>query len=301
MPENIKSLRRRIRSIKNTKQITRAMEMVSAAKLRRAEETLRAARPYSAKLQEVLGRLAGSPAVAAHPLAEVRPVKKRLLILMTGDRGLAGAFNTSIIKVAESRLEDKNSELYSVGRKGTDYFRSRPVTIVGSITDLGGKISAERMNEVADEAMRRFLSGEVDEVEILYNSFVSTLVYRSTTERLLPLTQESLLAPISSGKGQKAVEIPAKGKAANTEYLLEPSTEQVLEVLLPRFVRSKVYMCQAESLTAEYSARMVAMSNATKNCAELIDALSLRMNKARQANITTEIIEVVSGAQALKG
>jgi F-type H+-transporting ATPase subunit gamma len=298
MPENIKALRRRIRSIKNTKQITRAMEMVSAAKLRRAEETLKAARPYSGKLQEVLGRLSGSPAVTAHPLAEVRPVKKRLLILLTGDRGLAGAFNSSIIKVAEGKLEDGSRTFYSVGRKGTDYFRSRKAPIAASITDLAGKISAERMNEVANEAMRMFLAGEVDEVEILYNSFVSTLVYRATTERLLPLTQEALLAPISSGKGQKVAPVP---EANATEYILEPDTETVLEVLLPRFVRSKVYMCQAESITAEHSARMVAMSNATKNCEEMIDTLSLRMNKARQASITTEIIEVVSGAQALKG
>jgi F-type H+-transporting ATPase subunit gamma len=174
------------------------------------------------------------------------------------------------------------------------------VNITASITDLGGKISSDRMVEVADQAMEMFLSGEVDEVEVLYNSFVSTLVYRPIVERILPLTSESLLAPMSKGKMAKE-EAASAPSPSGKEYLLEPDTEAVLEVLLPRFVRSKIYMCQAESLTSEHSARMVAMSNATKNCQEMIDTLSLRMNKARQASITTEIIEVVSGAQALKG
>ena len=293
MAENVKALRRRLRSIRNTRQITRAMEMVSAAKLRRAQETLMAGRPYAAKLQELLGRLAGTR--ISHPLFEKREVRRRLLVLITADRGLAGAFNANTIKRAEQILRESgapSTDMVCVGRKGHDYFRTRKVNIVFSVTDLGGKLSSERTNEIAERVTELFLDGSYDEVFVLYNAFVSTLVYRTTLEKLLPLDQDALL-------GGAEAELPASTR--NLEYIMEPSPEAVLSTLLPRFVKSKMYIIMAEVFTAEHSARMVAMSGATKNCQELMEKVSLQMNKARQAAITKEILEIVGGAEALKG
>jgi F-type H+-transporting ATPase subunit gamma len=292
MAENVKALRRRLRSIKNTKQITRAMEMVSAAKLRRSQEQLTAGRPYAGKLQELLGRLSASASIS-HPLFEKRPVQKRLLVVITADRGLAGSFNAQIIKRAENfmRQGGGQTELALVGKKGYDYFKNRKWPISWSVVDLGGKLSADRSNEIAQRLMDEFLSGKTDEVNILYNAFVSTLVYRPTLEKLLPLDPDALL-------GEAAKTISEK---KHIDYLLEPDSDRLFASLLPRFVRSKIYISLAETFTAEHSARMVAMSGATKNCQELIDAVSLQMNKARQASITKEILEIVGGAEALKG
>jgi F-type H+-transporting ATPase subunit gamma len=290
MAENVKALRRRLRSIRNTKQITRAMEMVSAAKLRRAQDLLLAGRPYAGKLQEFLGRLASSED-ATDPLFEQRPVRRRLLVLLTADRGLAGSFNAQIVKRAEAYLvANPGTDLMCVGRKGYEYFRSRRWKIVSAVTDLAGKVSAERAVAIADRLVESFLSGEVDEVILMFNSFVSTMVYRPTTEKLLPLDPAALLANYAPSAAGKKI-----------DYLLEPTPERVLANLLPRFVRSKVYISLAETFTAEHSARMIAMSGATKNCEELIESVSLRMNKARQAAITKEILEIVGGAEALKG
>jgi len=291
MAENVKALRRRLRSIKNTKQITRAMEMVSAAKLKRAQDVLIAARPYAGKLQELLGRLAGS-AAATHPLFDTRTTGKRILVLVTADRGLAGSFNAQLIKMAEQTLRSWNepTELVCVGKKGYDYFKSRQWPLRITITDLAGKLSSERSNDIAEQLQQLFLSGEARDVYILYNTFVSTMVFRPTLEKLLPLDPDALLA-----------NAPATAKGATGEYLLEPNADDVFGSLLPRFIRSKMYIVLAETFAAEHSARMVAMSGATKNCQELIESVSLAMNKARQAAITKEILEIVGGAEALKG
>ncbi len=293
MAENVKVLRRRLRSIKNTRQITRAMEMVSAAKLRRAQELLMAGRPYAAKLQELLGRLAGSNIV--HPLFEQRDVRRRLLVLVTADRGLAGAFNAHTIKRAEQFLREPgngNTDLVCVGRKGHDYFRSREPKIVFSVTDLAGKLSSDRSNDIAEQVTQLFLDGSYDEVFVIYNAFVSMLVYRPTLEKLLPLDQEAILG--------SAETTPVKSTQV-LDYIMEPDPETVLTSLLPRFVKSKIYITLAEVFTAEHSARMVAMSGASKNCRDLIESVSLEMNKARQAAITKEILEIVGGAEALSG
>jgi F-type H+-transporting ATPase subunit gamma len=293
MAENVKSLRRRLRSIKNTKQITRAMEMVSAAKLRRAQEMLMAARPFAAKLQEVLGRLAGSGSIE-HPYLVKRAVRKRTLVLVTADRGLAGSFNAQLIKKAEQTLRESADpmDLVCVGKKGYDYFKSRPYPIAFFVTDLAGKLSSERSNEVADRLVALFTSGETDEIVVLFNTFVSMLVFRPTLSKLLPLDPESLLTDTAGASA---------AKGTNTEYLLEPDPQAVLSSLLPRYIKSKIYIVLAETFAAEHSARMVAMSSATKNCEELIQSVSLAMNKARQAAITKEILEIVGGAEALKG
>jgi F-type H+-transporting ATPase subunit gamma len=206
-------------------------------------------------------------------------------VVVTADRGLAGAFNAQVIKQAEQFLRGnpENVALVCIGKKGYDYFRTKKWPIAWAVTDLNAKISSQRANEIADRLMDGFLKEKTDEVLLLYNRFISTLVYRPAFEPVLPL---------------RAITGQATGPVR--EYLLEPSPDAVLQALLPRFVRSKVFIMLAETFTAEHSARMVAMSGATRNCEELTDKLTLRLNKLRQAAITKEIIEIVSGAEALK-
>jgi len=293
MPENVKALRRRLRTVRNTMQITRAMEMVSAAKLRRAQTMLMAGRPYSSKLKELVKKLGESGSVD-HPLVTARPVSKRWLLLFTADRGLAGAFNAQIIKQAERYLAsaDVPTELVCIGKKGYDYFRTRTVPLAWSVTDLGAKLSSERAAEIAAFLREAYISGRTDEVVLLYNQFVSTLIYRPQFEVLLPVGP-------ALGKSEEE-DATAASDRVQREYLLEPTAASLLDVLLPRFVANRVYITLAETFTAEHSARMVAMSGATRNCEELTEHLTLKMNKARQSAITTEIIEIVSGAEALK-
>lgn len=292
MAENVKSLRRRLRSIRNTKQITRAMEMVSAAKLRRAQDLLMAGRPYASKLQELLGRLAGS-ATADHPYFDKREVRHRTLVLVTADRGLAGSFNAQVIKRAMQFLAESPVpvELVCIGKKGYDHFKTREWNILFSITDFNGKLTYDRTNAVAAQLSDLFVSGGTDEIYVLYNSFISTMVYRPTLEKMLPLDPEALLS--------EATQAVQAGPA--TDYILEPSADVVFSSLLPRYINSKMYIVMAETFTAEHSARMIAMSAATKNSSELQDKVSLAMNKARQAAITKEILEIVGGAEALNG
>lgn len=292
MAENVKALRRRLRSIRNTKQITRAMEMVSAAKLRRAQATLMAGRPYATKLRELLQRLVSSSR-DTHPLMQRRPeVKRRWLVVFTADRGLAGAFNAQILKQADLFLQrtDVATELICIGKKGFDYYRTKRKEVRHSVTDLGGRLSRQRVREIADFLIDAFLRHETDEVVLLYNKFVSMLVYRPQMETLLPLSRESVGETGSTNVRE----------IGNREYLLEPTPDELLDALLPRFVNNRIYITLAETFTAEHSARMVAMSGATRNCEELTEKLTLKMNKARQAAITKEIIEIVSGAEALK-
>lgn len=290
MAENVKTLRRRLRSIRNTKQITRAMEMVSAAKLRRAQAVLEAGRPYADKLKELMLRL-GSSGSISHPLIERREVKTRWLVLVTADRGLAGAFNAQIIKQAEHLLHKSEvpTALVCIGKKGYDYFRAKKVPLLWSVTDLGGRLIAQRIEQIGAFLREGFLSGQTDEIVFLYNKFISTLVYKPQLEIFLPV------GVLTSAEGANE---PAP--RANREYLLEPTADDLLAALLPRYLNNRIYIMLAETFTAEHSARMVAMSGATRNCDELTDKLTLKMNKARQAAITKEIIEIVSGAEALK-
>jgi F-type H+-transporting ATPase subunit gamma len=288
MAENIKFLKRRLRSVKSTMQITSAMEMVSAAKLRRTQNVLMAGRPYARKLQELLGRLAQG-ASADHAFFERREVARRLLVVVTADRGLAGAFNSQVIKQTEAliRASREPVALFCVGKKGADYFRTRHGDIAGTVTDFGGTLRGDASNQLAERLTAAFLAREVDEIVLVYNSFVSTMQYRTRMDQLLPLEPEELLKGAPAGGGG--------------DYLLEPSAQRVFEQILPRYLTNKVYITLAETFTAEHSARMVAMSGATRNCEDLIGKLTLRINKARQAAITKEILEIVSGAEALKG
>lgn len=290
MPENLKSLRRRIRSVKNTGKITRAMEMVSAAKLRRNQQQMQSGKPFLRKLEEVLGRLAQSETAKANPLFEVRADGKRLLVLFTSDRGLCGAFNAQLNKMAARMLrEQKDLLVYAIGRKGRDFMKKYfPDRLIGELIDLGGTVNGPVADELGAKLLGLFESKEYREIHILGPEFLSAVLNRPRLSQFLPVQ--------ASGFGVSEVDADTP-----VDYILEPSPERVFESLLPRYLKSKIFLTFAEAFTAEHSARMMAMNNATKNCKELAGALTLRANKIRQAAITTEIIEIVSGAEAAKG
>lgn len=300
MAENVKSLRRRLRSIRNTNKITRAMQMVSASKLRRAQSTLLAGRPYTAGLRAVLGHLAGSGDSFNHPFFEKRTVKNRIIVVVTGDRGLAGAYNSSIVKHVSAMIKESTVpvSLVCIGRKGYDSFKHYNVDIIASETTFNGSATSAETNEIADLLVDKFLTRKADEILIVYNAFVSSISYKTTTRTLLPLRPNELSVEDAHKATTQAKQ--EKGETHyNDLYLLEPSAQEVFLNLMPRFLRNNFYMTLIEHFTAEHSARMTAMSNATKNSEELIASVSLKMNKARQSAITTEITEVVGGAEAL--
>ncbi|MBX5478525.1 MAG: ATP synthase F1 subunit gamma [Pyrinomonas methylaliphatogenes] len=285
---NLLDIRRRIRSVKNTQQITKAMKMVSAAKLKRAQDRVVAARPYAAKMTQVLGRLAARAGDSFHdPLLDERGDQHYLLVLITADKGLAGAFNANLIKAAQIFLQenaDKQIELLAIGRKGRDFFRRRQINIVGEYVGLTGKgrIEHEEALGVARDIMRRFTEDEtLDKVFIIYNEFKSVLQQRVVVEQLLPVPR------VETGPQQ------------TIEYIYEQPPAEIFGRLLPRYVETQVFRALLESVASEHGARMTAMDSATKNAGELINHLTLTMNRIRQAAITKEIIEVVSGAAAL--
>ena len=290
MPASLKELDRRIRSVKNTQQITRAMKMVAAAKLRRSQDRLVAARPYGEKLDQLLAGLAGTK--IDHPFFEEREVRKRLVVIVSSDKGLCGSYNAAIVREAEHWLrsraaEDVENELYVVGRKANDVFKRRPWPIRKAITDLGGVIDLGRFNAIADELMQLYLEDEVQEIVVFYTRFVSTLSYQPTRSLLLPLKP-----PAEDEEGEES-------QRAGADYIYEPSPEAVLTALLPKSVRNRVFAALAEAFTSEHGARMTSMGAATDNAGELIDTLTLYRNRARQAAITQEISEIVGGANAL--
>lgn len=292
MAENLKQLRRRIRTVNSVRQITRAMEMVSAARLRRAQQVLMAGRPYTRKIQELLARLANTPAASDNPYFQTREVRKTTLIVFTSDRGLAGSFNNNLTAAAEAFAKKRQGEveLYCVGRKGFMHFSKRSWNIIGSITDLSGWVNLERSNQLSREMADRFLSGQTDEVLLLYSQYLSASTFRPTVERFLSLSPEAIIREASSDERAKEV-----------DYIFEPSAENVFEVLVPRYLQAIMYLTFAEQFTSEHSARMLAMHSATKNCEDLHQALTLRANKARQAAITKELLDIVGGAEALQG
>ncbi|MDK2971367.1 MAG: F-type H+-transporting ATPase subunit gamma [Candidatus Sumerlaeota bacterium] len=291
MAKGIKELRFRIRSIRNTKKITRAMEMVSAAKLRRSQTQMEAARPFARKLETLLGRLALSPTAREHNLFETRDKQTlpTLYVVFTSDRGLCGAFNANIIKAAERAMKGENVLIYTVGRKGRDYFRKRVAEkLVGQMIDLGGKLDGTATDEIGNALLQLWDDKKVAEINIVASHFISTASNRPEVSRYLPLEPEAF------GLSPEEAEHPV-------DYILEPSPDRVFDALLPRYLRSKIFLTLAESFTSEHASRMLAMNNATSNCDELSEKLTLQMNKARQAAITTEIVEIVSGAEALNG
>lgn len=283
----LKAIRKRIGSIRNTQQITKAMKMVSAAKLRRAQEAVLAARPYADKMAALLKNLAARVAAEAHPLLTQREEKKVQLLLLTADRGLCGGYNANLIRAAESFQRshggEKEIQLAVVGRKGVDYFRRRKVGMIERYINISARVAEELAAELAEKSISRFLQGECDAVYILYSRFRSALSQVPTLEKLIP---------VASGEEER--------ENQPIEYLCEPGLEALLASLLPKVVEVGIFRALLEAAASEHGARMTAMDSATSNAAEMISTLTLQMNRARQASITKELLEVVSTAEALK-
>ena len=281
-------LKRRIRSAKNTMQVTRAMKMVSAARPRRAQDRIIAARPYARRMNEVLHSLAARANREMHPLLAVRPEERIDVVVIASDRGLCGSFNGAIMKTAAAfleRCEGKDVGVYCVGRKTREYFRKRGATIRHEWSDVLRNLDYPVAQDIAGRLIDRFETKAVDAVYVVYNEFRSAIVQKPVVERLLPIADSDLGG--------------TRTPTSLEEHLFEPSAQRLFESLLPLHVTTQIYRALMESVAAEHGARMTAMDSATKNAKELIDRLTLRMNRVRQASITTEIIEVVSGAQAL--
>jgi F-type H+-transporting ATPase subunit gamma len=344
---NILDIRRRIRSVTNTRQITKAMKMVSAAKLRRAQERALAARPYAQMLTNVLKSLVSRAEIydpdtgePKHPLLAQRPENNILLIVVTGDKGLAGAFNTNILKAASRFLESKagkNVEIEAIGRKGRDFLRRRyPVaaartaesqesprtTLVGEHVGVLGKVDYAMVSEMAGRAVDRYSREEIDSVYVLFNEFKSVISQRLIVEKVLPIEQVGVVSvaqaeEMSQKEKERAIEAAkeagvgvrrpdtreidaaaAKFATAPVDYIYEQPPEELFRSLLPKYVVIQVFRALLESVAAEHAARMTAMDAATINATDMIDSLTLAMNRARQAKITKEIIEIVSGAAA---
>ena len=287
-------IRRRIRAVKSTQQITKAMKMVAASKLRRAQERMQQARPFALQMQRVLNSLASRVDPSSHPLLDERKTPRAggrvLLILVTADRGLCGSFNTNTIKAAAQFVADTSGRrvaLGLVGRRGRDYFARRGFDVLVERINLFAQLKFQDAQEIAKAAMDAFIGGEVDSVYLVFNEFKSVLQQRVVTDRLLPIPRADI-----TGAGD------AKATPA-IEYLYEPDAETLFTQLIPTHVEVQVFRALLESNAAFYAAQMTAMDAATRNSGEMIEQLTLHMNKVRQAAITREIIEVVSGAEAL--
>jgi F-type H+-transporting ATPase subunit gamma len=287
---NLRAIRKRISSVKSTQQITRAMKMVSAAKLRRAQDGINAARPYARKMREVVTAVAGRAGADAHPLLTAREAKKLALLVVTSDRGLCGSFNSGLTRAVyrflnEHRGEYEEITLFVVGRKGRDFFRRREVPIRKEYLGVLGSVSRNHAETVANDLIGGFVAGEFDEVRIAFNEFRSAITQTVRIEKMFPIALEA-----SGEKGGDEV-----------DYLYEPSRDEILATLLPKYVQTQIFRILLESVAGEHGARMTAMDSATNNSVDMISRLTLQMNRARQATITTELTEIVSGAEALKG
>jgi len=275
-------IRRRIRSVKSTQQVTKAMKMVSAAKLRRAQEAIFSARPFARKMLEVLNRMASRADPHAHPLLEDRGEGKVLAVVITADKGLCGAFNANIIRTVSRFLAERpevDVSLSFVGRKGRDFFRRRQVKVRSEHVGVYQALRFETAREIAADLIEAFTSGEVDRVFLVHNEFKSVIQQPLVIDRLLPIERHAI-----------------RPEEPELDYLYEPEPAAIFDDMLPRHVEVQVWRALLESVAAEHGARMTAMDAATNNASELIDRLTLHMNKVRQAAITNEIIEVVSGA-----
>jgi F-type H+-transporting ATPase subunit gamma len=280
-----RDIKRRIRSIKNTMQVTRAMKMVSAAKLRRSTERIVQARPYARKMLEVLRSLATRANPDLHPLLRERGDRRVEVLIISGDKGLCGSFNTNVFKKATAfleTLEDREVTVHTVGKKGRDYFRRRRYPVHREWVEVFRDLSFAVAAEIAKDLTERYVREDLDAVYLVYNEFKSVIQQATVVERLLPIER---------------IEVDSKSPAQ--DYIYEPAPQELLDKLLPLHVEIQLYRALAESAAAEHAARMTAMDSASNNAADLIDSLTLHMNRVRQASITTEIIEVVSGAEAL--
>ncbi|NOY39657.1 MAG: ATP synthase F1 subunit gamma [Nitrospirae bacterium] len=284
----LRDIKRRITSIKSTSKITRAMKMVSAAKLRRAQDRMFALRPYSDKMREILLSLAQPGDQDRHPLLKVRPRKTVEVLILTSDKGLCGAFNTNVLKAGESLVRDLRTEgfevtISTIGRKAKDYFKRRNTPIRQIWTGLSGKISYTSAQEIAVDLMDKYIDETFDELYLIYNEFKSVASQKVIKMRLLPLG-----------------EVEHKEEEEMKDFLFEPAEEEIFNRLLPKSVEIQIYRTMLESRVSEEAARMTAMENATKSAEDMIDRLTLEYNKARQATITRELMDIVGGAEAIK-
>jgi len=292
----LREIRRRISGVKSTQKITKAMKMVAAAKLRRAQDSVIAARPYARKMKELLQRLAGVVDVTANPLFAERPVARVAIVVVTADRGLCGAFNSNIIRAAASHVRTKYKELHAggnvklvvVGRKGFDFFSKNQYAIAGKHIGIFAGLRFSNAQAIVGELVQGFLGGEYDRVEIVYNEFKSIIQQRVVIEQILPIPAATVQST------------DAQAKTHQIDYIYEPSSVEIVSALVPKHLNFQMWRILLESNASEQGARMTAMDNATTNASDLIRDLQLSYNKARQASITKELLEIVSGAEALK-
>ncbi len=291
----MRDIRRRIKSVASTQKITKAMKMVSAAKLRKTQSTLVAIRPYSDKIQEVMDHLLAGGEEYDTPFLKPREeVKNILYIVIAGDRGLCGGYNINLLRFAEERLkavpEGQNGEMLLIGNKTSEHFRTRPqYNVMDVFTNIGDAPNVSQGKALSDYVIKKYLDGEVDEVHVIYSRFVSVLTQVPDCQQVLPI--------------QRAAQADAEaeqGMQTETDYIFEPGGKEILDVILPKYVDSSIYRLLLEAKAGEHGARMTAMDSATDNASELIDKLTLSLNRARQAQITTEITERVGGAAALE-
>ena len=283
---NLKDIRNRIKSVKSIQQVTGAMKMVAAAKMRRAQENMEKSRPYSSRLAELLNMLIPEIDRSLMPELNVREVKKTLFVVVTADRGMAGAFNTNILREAHKAIDkagQKNSEIICIGKKSVGYFKNRNYPIAVEYIDFWNDLGYSDAMKIGDEIIFRYINGEVDQVQVVYNRFVNVAHQEIKNETFLPMSYDP----------------EAKDSDYNPERLFEPSKEAVVKTIIPRYLNTQMWQFLLESNASEQAARMLAMENATSNANDMIKDLKLQFNKARQTSITTEMLEIVSGAEAL--
>ena len=288
---NLRAIRKRIGSVKSTQQITKAMKMVSAAKLKRAQDAIVAARPYARQMREVVQAVARRAGQDAHPLLMSRETKKLGLLVITSDRGLCGGFNSNLLRAVNRFLEEKRKKdeevvLFAVGRKARDFFRRRRIPLRKEYINILGSLSYSHAVQLAHDMVDGYLAGEFDEVVIAFNEFRSAISQNIRMDSLFPIEFER-----------------AEGEApeAGIDFLYEPSQKEILSTLLPKYVEAQIFRMLLESVAGEHGARMTAMDSATNNAVDMISRLTLQMNRARQASITKELMEIIGGAEALKG
>jgi F-type H+-transporting ATPase subunit gamma len=294
----LQEIRSRIKSVKSTRQITKAMEMVSAAKLRRAQQRVSEARPYADRMNEMLGSLSeGASGDITHPYFDKREVKKRTLVVAASDRGLCGSFNSRLLRAADDWLAQNATsevELVVVGKRVLDYYKSRPYPIAASYIDWGGALEYEKAKSLVSFLTKRFIDGETDSVNVIYARFVTTAKNIVTNEQYLPIDD-----PAAVAESDASEESTSGSKSSRKEYIFEPNPERIYASLLPSYALTRMLTALLDSFASEHSARMIAMNTATTAAGDMIDDLTLNYNKARQGQITKELLEIVSGAEAL--
>lgn len=297
----IKQIRRKIRAVANIRKITRAMQMVSAAKLRKVQDRLLSIRPYARKMTEMLQGLQSSLGSVNTPLFQVRdPIRSIAYVVITGDKGLCGAYNANLLRLAEREIKGSaaKSSLVTIGRKANDYFRKTSTPILDSLQGLPTEPTFPQIRQVTRLLVKKFIDGEIDEVKLVYTEFVNAVTFRPRVKRFIPIAPETTaVLPGKSGAAATTVKAPVSA----VPYIFEPAPDKILELLLPKYVDIAFYATLLESLSSEHAARMNSMRNATDNAKELGDQLTLEYNKARQAAITRELLDIVGGAEALKG